>query len=46
MSRARVLLLNAALGRREYRVPDTMSVKAGFLGVATRRPRQRLCGAL
>jgi len=42
MSRARVLLLNAALGPLDYRVPDTMNVEAGSIVVAPLGPRQLL----
>jgi primosomal protein N' (replication factor Y) len=42
MSRARVLLLNAALGPLDYRVPDTMSVEPGSIVVAPLGPRQLL----
>ncbi|MBV2148644.1 primosomal protein N' [Sphingobium sp. AS12] len=40
MSRARVLLLNAALGPLDYRVPHGMSVKPGSIVVAPLGPRQ------
>ena len=39
-SRARVLLLNAALGPLDYRVPHGMSVKPGSIVVAPLGPRQ------
>ncbi|MDT7534624.1 primosomal protein N' [Sphingobium sp. SA2] len=40
MSRARVLLLNAALGPLDYRVPHGMNVKPGSVVVAPLGPRQ------
>jgi primosomal protein N' (replication factor Y) len=40
MSRARVLLLNAALGPLDYRVPHGMGAKAGSIVVAPLGPRQ------
>lgn len=40
MSRARVLLLNAALGPLDYRVPHGMHVKPGSIVVAPLGPRQ------
>ena len=40
MSRARVLLLNAALGPLDYRVPHGMNVKPGSIVVAPLGPRQ------
>lgn len=40
MSRARVLLLNAALGPLDYRVPHGMSVAPGSIVVAPLGPRQ------
>ena len=40
MSRARVLLLNAALGPLDYRVPQGMSVEPGSVVVAPLGPRQ------
>jgi primosomal protein N' (replication factor Y) len=40
MSRARVLLLNAALGPLDYRVPHGMSVQPGSVVVAPLGPRQ------
>ena len=40
MSRARVLLLNAALGPLDYRVPHGMSVQPGSIVVAPLGPRQ------
>ena len=40
MSRARVLLLNAALGPLDYRVPHGMSVEPGSIVVAPLGPRQ------
>ncbi|MBJ7443589.1 MAG: primosomal protein N', partial [Sphingobium sp.] len=40
MSRARVLLLNAAPGPLDYRVPHGMSVKPGSIVVAPLGPRQ------
>ncbi|MBH1993032.1 MAG: primosomal protein N' [Sphingomonadaceae bacterium] len=39
-SRARVLILNAALGPLDYRVPHGMSVKPGSIVVAPLGPRQ------
>lgn len=39
-SRARVILLNAALGPLDYRVPHGMSVKPGSIVVAPLGPRQ------
>jgi primosomal protein N' (replication factor Y) (superfamily II helicase) len=40
MSRARVVLLNAALGPLDYRVPHGMAVKPGSIIVAPLGPRQ------
>ena len=40
MSRVRVLLLNAALGPLDYRVPDGMAVEPGSIVVAPLGPRQ------
>lgn len=40
MSRARVLLLNAALGPLDYRVPQGMSVEPGSIVLAPLGPRQ------
>ncbi|MFM9827802.1 MAG: primosomal protein N' [Sphingomonas sp.] len=40
MTRARVLLLNAALGPLDYRVPHGMSVQPGAIVVAPLGPRQ------
>jgi primosomal protein N' (replication factor Y) len=40
MSRARVLVLNSALGPLDYRVPHGMSVEAGSIVVAPLGPRQ------
>ncbi|MEJ7934177.1 primosomal protein N' [Sphingobium sp. AN558] len=40
MSRARVLLLNAALGPLDYRVPHDMRVKPGSIVIAPLGPRQ------
>ena len=45
MSRARVLLLNAALGPLDYRVPHGMTVEPGSIVVAPLGPRQ-LTGVL
>ncbi len=42
MSRARVLLLNAALGPLDYRVPQGMHVEPGSIVVAPLGPRQLL----
>ena len=42
MSRARVLILNAALGPLDYRVPAGMSVEPGSVVVAPLGPRQLL----
>ena len=42
MSRVRVLLLNAALGPLDYRVPHGMSVEPGSIVVAPLGPRQLL----
>ena len=42
MSRARVLLLNAALGPLDYRVPHGMQVEPGSIVVAPLGPRQIL----
>ncbi len=42
MSRARVLLLNAALGPLDYRVPHGMNVEPGSVVVAPLGPRQLL----
>ena len=42
MSRARVLLLNAALGPLDYRVPHGMQVEPGSIVVAPLGPRQLL----
>ncbi|KQU62003.1 primosomal protein N' [Sphingomonas sp. Leaf339] len=42
MSRARVLLLNAALGPLDYRVPPGMTVEPGSIVVAPLGPRQLL----
>ena len=41
-SRARVLILNAALGPLDYRVPAGMSVEPGSIVVAPLGPRQLL----
>src|SRR6187397_544265 len=40
MTRARVILLNAALGPLDYRVPDGMDVQPGSIVVAPLGPRQ------
>jgi primosomal protein N' (replication factor Y) len=40
MSRARVLVLNSALGPLDYRVPPTMAVEPGSIVVAPLGPRQ------
>ena len=40
MSRARVLLLNAALGPLDYRIPYGMSVEPGSIVLAPLGPRQ------
>ncbi|HEY0115744.1 MAG TPA: primosomal protein N', partial [Allosphingosinicella sp.] len=40
MSRARVILLNAALGPLDYRVPEGMAVEPGSIVVAPLGPRQ------
>ena len=40
MSRARVLVLNSALGPLDYRVPHGMSVEPGSIVVAPLGPRQ------
>ena len=40
MTRARVLILNAALGPLDYRVPHDMHVEAGSIVVAPLGPRQ------
>ena len=40
MTRARVLLLNAALGPLDYRVPHNMTVKPGSIVIAPLGPRQ------
>jgi primosomal protein N' (replication factor Y) (superfamily II helicase) len=45
MSRARVLLLNAALGPLDYRVPAGMAVEPGSIVVAPLGPRQLLGAA-
>jgi primosomal protein N' (replication factor Y) len=45
MSRARVILLNAALGPLDYRVPHGMAVEPGSIVVAPLGPRQ-LVGAV
>ena len=45
MSRARVILLNAALGPLDYRVPQGMQVEPGSIVVAPLGPRQ-LIGAV
>ena len=42
MSRARVILLNAALGPLDYRVPHGMTVEPGSIVVAPLGPRQLL----
>ncbi|WP_242096760.1 primosomal protein N' [Sphingomonas sp. CROZ-RG-20F-R02-07] len=42
MSRARVLLLNAALGPLDYRVPHGMTVEPGSVVIAPLGPRQLL----
>ena len=42
MSRARVLLLNAALGPLDYRVPHGMEVEPGSIVIAPLGPRQLL----
>ncbi|MDP1027523.1 primosomal protein N' [Sphingomonas sp. KR1UV-12] len=42
MSRARVLILNAALGPLDYRVPHGMAVEPGSIVVAPLGPRQLL----
>ena len=45
MSRARVIVLNAALGPLDYRVPEGMQVEPGSIVVAPLGPRQ-LIGAV
>jgi primosomal protein N' (replication factor Y) (superfamily II helicase) len=40
MSRARVLLLNSALGPLDYRVPQGMTVAPGSIVLAPLGPRQ------
>ncbi|HET9428589.1 MAG TPA: primosomal protein N', partial [Allosphingosinicella sp.] len=45
MSRARVILLNAALGPLDYRVPHGMAVEPGSIVLAPLGPRQ-LVGAV
>src|SRR3954447_20343200 len=40
MNRCRVLLLNAALGPLDYRVPPSMAVEPGSIVLAPLRPRQ------
>ena len=45
MNRARVILLNAALGPLDYRVPEGMTVEPGSIVVAPLGPRQ-LVGAV
>jgi hypothetical protein len=45
MTRARVILLNAALGPLDYRVPQGMAVEPGSIVVAPLGPRQ-LVGAV
>ena len=42
MSRARLILLNAALGPLDYRVPHGMTVAPGSIVVAPLGPRQML----
>ncbi|HEV2079588.1 MAG TPA: primosomal protein N', partial [Allosphingosinicella sp.] len=42
MNRARVILLNAALGPLDYRVPQGMSVEPGSIVVAPLGPRQMI----
>jgi len=42
MTRARILLLNAALGPLDYRVPRGMSVEPGSIVVAPLGPRQMI----
>ena len=42
MTRARVLLLNAALGPLDYRVPHGTEVEPGSIVVAPLGPRQLL----
>src|SRR3954463_8666701 len=42
MSRARVLVMNSALGPLDYRVPHGMTVEPGSLVVAPLGPRQLL----
>ncbi|MGZ8312922.1 MAG: primosomal protein N' family DNA-binding protein, partial [Allosphingosinicella sp.] len=42
MNRARVIVLNAALGPLDYRVPDGMTVEPGAIVVAPLGPRQLL----
>src|SRR5437870_3072547 len=42
MQRARVVTMNAALGRLDYRVPEGMSVEPGSIVVAPLGPRQLL----
>src|SRR3569833_4562073 len=42
MSRARVLVMNSALGPLDYRVPHGMSVEPGSIVVAPLGPRQLL----
>ena len=42
MSRARLILLNAALGPLDYRVPHGMEVEPGSIVVAPLEPRQML----
>src|SRR3954454_1236866 len=42
MPRARLILLNAALGPLDYRVPDGMEVQPGSIVVAPLGPRQLL----
>ncbi len=42
MSRARIILLNAALGPLDYRVPEGMQVEPGSIVVAPLGPRQQI----
>ncbi len=41
MSRARVLVMNSALGPLDYRVPEGMQVEPGSVVVAVRYPARR-----
>jgi primosomal protein N' (replication factor Y) (superfamily II helicase) len=45
VSRARVILLNAALGPLDYRIPDGLAVEPGSIVVAPLGPRQELAVA-